>query len=701
MATGEIDDLISQARPTKRVRLDNESSNIDSTPPIDDMDDFYSAEHKPAVSASVPEASVQNTSATKTTLPAYSGIPGLGRLGNAPTAPAKATEVPAESTFPEEMRATPVTEDPNTEMSGMEGAAITAIKVLPSFSNSVNQPAPPYPESQPLAIVPTSNTMPPSSNNSESLPPAHEENHPATDPTSHPATPQESQPVTHALEALLGGLDSSAPKDPDSESPRATEEEPAAGEHPEWEVDSSPIESSSDDSSSDDSSSEEDSDDEDNAYKLLSPEEQARILMDGDGGSDDEGGATKAKGAGGQLRTKNEIPEEIVPKPDVAITPEMRMEELGVVETIVENIILIKAKTSGEYRALESGSVLCLENRSVIGVVSETLGRVQQPLYTVRFTNAGEITEAGISLGMKVFYPEEHAKYALTQVLKAYKGSDASNLHDEEVGDEEMEFSDDEAEAEHKRRLKHKKLERRGGKMQQNGGSGRGGHAHPLQQQHSPPNGGGGLSYDDAEDDGPYKPLARPTGFADTVGRSEAPQEGAYMPGMLNHVGRGDFRGRGRGDRGRGRGGRGRGGYQDRRESSGYSQPPQNRPNTGYGPPQQSPPVHPSFNPQGAGFPQSPVVPPSPNNFYQPQQDQYNPLQPPVWPQFPQQPFQQPYQGFPSMQNGWPNMPQPPPLSSGAFINPAFFAGSQPAAPTNQWNQQQAQQGGRGRGSSS
>ena len=170
--------------------------------------------------------------------------------------------------------------------------------------------------------------------------------------------------------------------------------------------------------------------------------------MEGDGGSDDEGGATKAKGAGGQLRTKNEMPEEVVPKPDVTITPEMRIEELGVVETIVENIILIKAKTSGEYRALESGSVLCLKDRSVIGVVSETLGRVQQPLYTVRFTNAGEITEVGISLGTNVFYPEQHAKYALTQVLKAYKGSDASNLHDEEIGDEEMEFSDDEAEAE-------------------------------------------------------------------------------------------------------------------------------------------------------------------------------------------------------------------------------------------------------------
>ncbi|KAH7312992.1 putative H/ACA ribonucleoprotein complex non-core subunit NAF1, partial [Rhexocercosporidium sp. MPI-PUGE-AT-0058] len=232
------------------------------------------------------------------------------------------------------------------------------------------------------------------------------------------------------------------------------------GEHPEWEVDSSPIESSSDDSSSDDSSDDE-SEEGDNSYKLLSPEEQARILMEGDGGSEDEGGG-KAKGAGSQLRTKNEVPDVVVPKPDVVITAEMPITEVGNVEHIVENVLVIKARTSGENRALESGSVLCLEDRSVIGVVAEILGPVQKPLYSVMFTNAAEITEAGLALGTKVFYSEKHSTFVFTQALKAYKGSDASNLHDEEVGDEEMEFSDDEAEAEHKRRVKQKRIERRG-----------------------------------------------------------------------------------------------------------------------------------------------------------------------------------------------------------------------------------------------
>jgi H/ACA ribonucleoprotein complex non-core subunit NAF1 len=672
MATEETDDLVSQAPPAKRARLGNDSSKPDPSALIDDMDDFYGTEDKSADAQSLHGAQIQNAAVPQATPIVQSLIPGLGRLGSAPATPEAFTEALPQPTVAEEIKESisplPVISESNIEMSGTENSTAAA-ELQPAEKMEVEE----------ITAV-----------------------NAASDPdfTSHApektsGNKTQSQPVTHALEALLGGLDSTAPKAADPEN--APGDEAATGdERPEWEVDSSPYESSSDDSSDD--SSEEDSDEDgDNAYKLLSPEEQARILMEGDGGSDDEGGAAKAKGAGGQLRTKNEVLEEVIPKPDVTITPEMRIEELGMVETIVENIILIKAKTSGEYRALESGSVLCLADRSVIGVVSETLGRVQQPLYTVRFTNGGEITEAGLSVGIKVFYSEQHANFALTQVLKAYKGSDASNLHDEEVGAEEIEFSDDEAEAEHKRRLKHKKLEKRGGKMQQNGGQGRAEpHGHPLQQQHLP-NGNGGQSYDDAEDDGPYKPLARPIGFADTVGRSEAPQEGAYTPGISNR-GRGDFRGRGRGDRGRGRGdrGRGRGGFQDRRDNAGYSQPPQGRSNSGYGTPQQSPASSHTLSP-GTALSQSPAMP-NQNNFYRSQsQDQYSPQQL-MWPQFPQQPFQQPYQSFHNMQNGWPNMAPPPPLPSGAFINPAFFAGNQQGTP-NPW--QQGQQNGRGRGSSS
>ncbi|KAI5284769.1 hypothetical protein KEM52_002747, partial [Ascosphaera acerosa] len=311
----------------------------------------------------------------------------------------------------------------------------------------------------------------------------------------------------------------------DSEMRDTTREaEGDAEEHPEWEVDSSPYESSSDSSSSsssDDSSSDDDSQDED--YTMLNPEEVARMLMAAEGGSDDESGQSKQSGTS-YPRTANEKPEEIVPVPDIRVTPEMRVELLGSVETIVENVILIRGNTSGEYQVLETGSVLCLETLEVIGVVADTLGRVDSPLYTVRFTNRKAIDEFGIAVGKPVFYLHEHSTFVFTEPLKGLKGSDASNFHDEEVAEDEMEFSDDEAEAAYKRAQKQAKKARKEGSDR----------AKPRQQHPQPampprpsrgelpgPSGlreAETLNYDDdsgsvqLDDDG-YTPLTRPTNY--------------------------------------------------------------------------------------------------------------------------------------------------------------------------------------------
>ncbi|MCJ1288447.1 hypothetical protein MMC26_007805, partial [Xylographa opegraphella] len=223
----------------------------------------------------------------------------------------------------------------------------------------------------------------------------------------------------------------------------------------EFELDSSPWESSlgsSPNATSDDSS--------ENDYEMLDPAEQARRLMQEDGGSED-GRGNKCT-VNRPLRTLHEEPDEIVEKPNVAVTANMRIEPLGWVETLVENLVLVKAKTTGEHQVLETGSVLCLQDRTVIGVIAETLGRVQQPLYSIRFTNAAAIEQAGISKGTYIYYAPQYSTYVFTQTLKACKGSDASNIHDEEVGDDELEFSDDEIEAEHKRNLKLHRQGRRG-----------------------------------------------------------------------------------------------------------------------------------------------------------------------------------------------------------------------------------------------
>jgi H/ACA ribonucleoprotein complex non-core subunit NAF1 len=444
-------------------------------------------------------------------------------------------------------------------------------------------------------------------------------------------------------------------------------------ENREWEIDSTPIDSSSDSDTTSDSTSTDDSDEDDAAvdgdYAMLDPEEQARILMQGDVGSDDEGNTrSSGKGEAAYLRTANEKPEEVVQKPDIKVTEDMKIEELGSVEAIVENTVLVKAKISGEYRVLESNSVLCLQDRSVVGVVSETLGRVQQPLYTIRFTNDEDIRESGLAeKNTPVYYVEQHSTFVFTQPLRAVKGSDASNFHDEEVGADEMEFSDDEAEAEHKRQLK---LKKRGSKDDRNDRSAlsrgkRGSFTSGSVRMNGSINGDitTEMNYDDIPpmgDDG-YTPLARPTNLHEMMGLGEGLLEGRHPVPSLSDRGHDRGRGRGRGRGGRGnrgeRGGRGRGGWdrysnsqsQDRRGSFsngqqtspllksdpsrsptayafGNQQPQPQTPTFALPPipppsqhshPQPTPQRHqqPSFSYQNPTLPQAPIISPQPSSY--------------------------------------------------------------------------------------
>ncbi|KAJ5126854.1 hypothetical protein N7448_007633 [Penicillium atrosanguineum] len=455
---------------------------------------------------------------------------------------------------------------------------------------------------------------------------------------------------------------SAAPED----NKKQEEGEEEEGEHPEWEEDSDPYVSSSDSSSSDSS----DSDDED--YPILSPEEQARILMLAEGGSDDEGDG-KGK-SGGVIRSTNEVVEDVLPIPEITITPEMKVVLLGRIQTVIDNAVLIEANTSGEYQVLESGSLLCSENREVIGVVAETLGRVENPLYTVMYSTAEEVQKRGIVRDMSVFYVESESTFVFTQPLKGLKGSDASNFHDEEIAEDEIEFSDDEAEADYKKRLKQKRQER---KEARGGGAGKFKRETPGPSKLSQSE----LNYDNEEGEDGYTPLARPKNLHEMMGAREAPIEGNERgPAFRSERGRGRGNDRGRG--GRGRGGRGRGGSherdQDRRPqhqqsgSSNYAQPaaaPQHQP-SGY-----SQPAYPPQQPQQPvyGMPQSFAYP-----QFAPQQGQYPQGQAPT-----QFPFQFPFQpqAF-SQQPAFQSVPQ------GAHINPQFFL----AALQQQQQQQQQQQ---------
>lgn len=420
----------------------------------------------------------------------------------------------------------------------------------------------------------------------------------------------ESPSVTHALEAALDGLLGPVSKreeenvEEDKPSPEAhingqaelTKTAPVEGEvdaNPEWEVDSSPYESSSSDSSSDDDDDESDVDE----SKLLGVEETARLLMEADGGSDDEMDGTRAAKQAAGVRTKNELPDEPEPAPQVNLSPEDIIAPLGVVQHIVEGTqaVIEALQVGAAVTVLDRGSVLCKEDRHVLGVIHDTIATVHKPMYILRFRSEEEAKAAGLERGTQVWYSKSHANFVFPSQLRQEKGSDASNLHDEEVGPDEMEYSDDEQEQAHKREKKNKK---RGGKGKANKGDDRGS---------QPPSamGDSNLNYGE-DDDGTYHKLPRPSNFG--MGLPPPPPPGMPAFPAMNGGNRGGQNGGRRGDsrgRGRGRGfqGRGRGGGQ------GHNGRPQHPTQPQAQNPHQPPPPFPVIPPPAPGQWPFPVPP--------------------------------------------------------------------------------------------
>ncbi len=63
----------------------------------------------------------------------------------------------------------------------------------------------------------------------------------------------------------------------------------------------------------------------------------------------------------------------------------------------------------------------------------ETFGSIHSPMYSIRFASAAAIDRDVVEKGKDVFYLPAQSTYVLTQLLRSMKGSDASNIWDEEV----------------------------------------------------------------------------------------------------------------------------------------------------------------------------------------------------------------------------------------------------------------------------
>ena len=159
--------------------------------------------------------------------------------------------------------------------------------------------------------------------------------------------------------------------------------------------------------------------------------------------------------AGQVLRTKNEIAPEPTVIPE-SVPIEGDIEKLGQISAMVEETIVIQAAVGPP--ALDEGTVICLEDKSPLGAIAEIFGPIQEPLYLIRFTSADEVAKIGEKApqGSTVYYAVQSSK-AVNHAACHVKGSDASNIFDEEPAEDEMEYSDDEEEAEARKKIKEKK----------------------------------------------------------------------------------------------------------------------------------------------------------------------------------------------------------------------------------------------------
>ncbi|KAI7883583.1 NAF1-domain-containing protein [Lichtheimia hyalospora FSU 10163] len=203
-------------------------------------------------------------------------------------------------------------------------------------------------------------------------------------------------------------------------------------------------ESSDLDSSSDDDDSSDDNDDQ--------QQQQQRQRQHAAACSDEEDNGNAP------LKTRNEISNFVVEKPEFNINENTTIERVGAIIEIIDKAIIVQSDPSMDM-ALDMGTLFAYEDRQVMGEVFETFGPVSKPFYSILYNSSDEIDKERAVIGAPVYYVPSYGRTQVvpTDELKRQKGTDASNIFDEEVSESDQEFSDDEEEKMFRRLQKQKR----------------------------------------------------------------------------------------------------------------------------------------------------------------------------------------------------------------------------------------------------
>ena len=142
------------------------------------------------------------------------------------------------------------------------------------------------------------------------------------------------------------------------------------------------------------------------------------------------------------------------------VTNEDKFEECGIVKNIIENEILMTGINNNVLKVLNLDNIIFLPNKKYIGFIDDVIGQIDNPVYAIKiYPNIIEekIIEK-INPGDKLFFCSNKANVINAIELKnKSKGCDASNAFDEEVSEDERDYSDDEEEVKAKVRRKNNK----------------------------------------------------------------------------------------------------------------------------------------------------------------------------------------------------------------------------------------------------
>ncbi|KAI3637935.1 hypothetical protein MIR68_004584 [Amoeboaphelidium protococcarum] len=176
-------------------------------------------------------------------------------------------------------------------------------------------------------------------------------------------------------------------------------------------------------------------------------------------------------------RTRHEVDKiEIPPLPVKQLPKNYLLYPVGQILAVVDDTVVVQGRTmdglSGQL-PLDEGTLLAFADRSVLGLIFDTFGPITQPLYSIKFNTTADIDVERCVVGAMVYSCPDYVKPIMTEQLKQIKGSDASNLYDEEVGANEAEFSDDEQEQSIKRQNKRKNQHKKQSQSDSLGGQAR------------------------------------------------------------------------------------------------------------------------------------------------------------------------------------------------------------------------------------